>query len=104
MDGASLPLPFVLRPQRLEPEGLHESLDERTAGTPRNDDGRARRPAHRGPSDTLSACYHMFPAVSAVLQPPSPGLEHVRLIGGVTVLSRVIVNVLPAFFDTATIA
>jgi hypothetical protein len=62
-----------------------------------NDNGRARGPARCDQSDAQSAFYHWLPCASAALQPPSPALEHVRFIGGDTVLSRVITNVWLAF-------
>jgi hypothetical protein len=103
MDGPSLPLLFVLRPRRGKPEGLHGSVDERTAGSPKMTMGGPEGPPIAVGSYALGACYHMFPLVSAVLQPPSFGAEQVRLIGGDTALSRVIVNVLLLFFEWATI-
>src|SRR3954453_19551100 len=68
---------------------------------PGEDSGRARGPARCDQSVAQSAFYHWFPWASAALQPPSPALEHVRLIGGETVLLRVITNVWLAFLETA---
>ena len=103
MDGASLPLPSVLRPRSGKPEVLDAFVNGRTGRAPEMTMGGPGGPPIAVNSNALGACYHMFPLASAVLQPPSLGAEQVRLIGGVAALLRVIVNVLPLFFDTATI-